>query len=103
MKKILFILFLLFPILANAECEDPLGKTYQYDGISIHFTPGYQKDTIAQIAVDGSPSVFYHYVWDGEICTATLLSNPPLYLQFDETWFDVSENPYRFAIVTSTD
>ena len=102
--KMIMGLMTLLPLAVFAgECEDPLGKTYQYDGVSIHFAQGYQQDTIAQIAVDGNPSIFYNYIWDLKTCTATLLSEPPLYLQFDETWFDVSENPYRFAIVTSTD
>ena len=97
-------LMILLPLAAFAgECEDPLGKTYSYDGITIHFVQGYQQDTIAQIAVDGGQSIFYHYIWDGEICTATLLSEPPLYLQFDESWFDVTENPYRFVWVTTVD
>ena len=97
-------LMMLLPLAVFAgECENPLGKTYSYNGITIHFAPGYQQDTIAQVNIEGSPSVFYHYVWDLKTCTATLLSKPPIYLQFDEGWFDVTENPYRFVWVTTVD
>ena len=104
MKKwIMILLFLTIPMIVWAQCENPLGKTYVYDGVTIRFIPGYQQDTIAQINVAGGESVFYHYIWDAITCRATLLSESPIYLDFDESYFDISENPFRFAVVGSTD
>lgn len=107
MKKwimmVIMIMFLAMPLVTFAQCENPLGKTFQSSGITIYFAQGYQQDTIAQVYMAGADPVFFHYTWDGAICRATLENDPPIYLDFDEMWFEISDNPYKFAVVTSVD
>jgi len=104
MKKLMFVLLiLLLPVFASAECENPLDKTYEWDGITVTFKTGYSNDTICQIDLEGEPSQFFLYSWDPTRCRATLETSPPIYLLFDDGWFDLSMVPYRFATIGTCD
>lgn len=101
MKK-MFLLLLLIPVFAWATCQEPIGQVYEWEGVQVSFHQGYG-NTICQINQDGVPTQYIPYVWDEFACTATLQSDPPVYLQFDESgWFDITTMP-RFTWVTSVD
>jgi hypothetical protein len=95
---------ILLPLAVFAgDCENPLDKTYEWDGITVTFKAGYSGDTICQIDFEGEPSQFFLYNWDPTRCRATLETDPPIYLLFDDGWFDLSTIPYRFATIGTCD
>ncbi len=97
MKKLILILFLLIPYLAMAECPDPTGTTYQGDGIVLRFATGYGDDRILQLYTNRG-DYYIHYDWNGELCRATLALDPVMYLDFDDSWIDLS-TMLRFQVV----
>jgi hypothetical protein len=105
MKKLITffiaVSLLCFPVIAMTECPDPTGATYQENNMVLYFTTGYGQDRIVQVYTS-SNTYYIHYAWNEKICRATLDLDPPVYLDFDESWVDLSTMP-RFQIVGTVD
>lgn len=103
MKRWILFLLLLLPAIVWADCKNPIGRAYHWDGITVSFLETYGPgDGICIVEEDGNP-YYFPYSWNGATCQTTLLHTDPLiYLNFQDDWFEVGPQP-RFQWVTSTD
>jgi hypothetical protein len=106
MKKILIAVCLcvLIPMIVFAVCDNPLGQQYSTDGLTLEFKQGYPPGPdILRVNVDGA-DYFYPYVWDADRCVATVETEPPIYLELNGLYLDISMTPrFLWAPVTSVD
>ncbi len=100
MKKFLLMLCLLLPCAAFAgDCVNPIGEQYSLGDTVIWFGEAYAPgppDGFAHIAVNGEAVAHIPYAWVEESCQAALDTDPPLWLQFDDGWLEITNYP-RFA------
>ena len=96
------VLLLFASALWAGECRNPLGETYRLGDATIYFGEAYPPEHgILHYRATGMDDIYIPYAWDADACRATLKSEPPVYLYFDENWVDVSTIP-RFVFVPAT-